>query len=261
MAMSLPRGSTTFTALRLFSRAPADGQLGAVALAAAALGVAIDRLPERNCPVGEGFATEHVGERALHHHGAAVDARTRTHLDDVVGGANGVLIMLHDDDRVADVATESFPAWQSSSRCALWGAGQCSAHRARRAFPSAPRPICVDSRNSLRLAARKRPRATVEIQIVEPDAQQQRSSRPRISPSTCRPASAPPARWLDGGKERMQLVEVHLADFVDGFARDRKEHPGRAAAWRARCGRGRCVRPSTLSSHASMPEFASPRCR
>ena len=33
-----------------------------------------------------------------------MDARPGAHLDDVIGGANGVLVMFDDDDGVADVA-------------------------------------------------------------------------------------------------------------------------------------------------------------
>ena len=35
---------------------------------------------------------------------AAVDAGARTHVDDVIGGADGVLVMLDDEHGVAEVA-------------------------------------------------------------------------------------------------------------------------------------------------------------
>src|SRR5205085_66179 len=40
------------------------------------------------------FALEDVGDRALRHHPPAVDAWSRTHFNDVIGGANRILVML-----------------------------------------------------------------------------------------------------------------------------------------------------------------------
>ena len=48
---------------------------------------------------------------------------------------------------------------------------------------------------------------------------------------------------LDGAEERVQLVEMELAEVVDRLAGDREEQPGRAHAAR-RCSRDRCARPS-----------------
>ena len=49
-------------------------------------------------------AFENVRQRALGYHFAAMNARAGAHVDDVIGGANGVLVMLHHQHRVSDVA-------------------------------------------------------------------------------------------------------------------------------------------------------------
>ena len=45
-----------------------------------------------------------TGRRALENHVAAVLAGARTEVDDVVGGADRLLVVLDDDDRVAEIA-------------------------------------------------------------------------------------------------------------------------------------------------------------
>src|SRR5216684_3394266 len=83
IATNLPSGNVTSTDFRLFSRAPRT----TIALPEPlrrTFGVAIDCRPDRNCAVG--------------------DAGARPHLDDVIGRANRVLIVLDDDDGIADVA-------------------------------------------------------------------------------------------------------------------------------------------------------------
>ena len=62
------------------------------------------RLPERNWPVGDALHASTFVDGSLHHDFAAMHAGPRTHLDDVVGCANRVLVVLHDDHRIADVA-------------------------------------------------------------------------------------------------------------------------------------------------------------
>ena len=52
IATSLPSGNVTSTALRLFSRAPRTTSALPLPFRRC-LGVAIERLPERNCPVGD----------------------------------------------------------------------------------------------------------------------------------------------------------------------------------------------------------------
>src|SRR3546814_4627684 len=47
---------------------------------------------------------EHFVKRTLRHDLPAVDARAGAHVHDVIGGADRILVMLHDDDGVAEVA-------------------------------------------------------------------------------------------------------------------------------------------------------------
>ena len=103
MATSCPSGKPTSTALRLFSRAPRTVRTLPLPLRRF-FGIAIERLPERNCPVGEALHASTSIDRSLNDDRAAVDARAGPHLDDMVRGANRVLVVLDDDDRVADVA-------------------------------------------------------------------------------------------------------------------------------------------------------------
>ena len=47
---------------------------------------------------------EHVFERALRDDLAAMDAGAGAHVDDIIGGADRVLVMLDDDHGVAEIA-------------------------------------------------------------------------------------------------------------------------------------------------------------
>ena len=47
---------------------------------------------------------DHLVHGALHHHLAAEPARARPEIDDVIGGANGVLVVLDHDHGVAEIA-------------------------------------------------------------------------------------------------------------------------------------------------------------
>ena len=62
------------------------------------------RLPERNWPVGEALHLRMSVERALDHDLAAVNAWPWSHLDDVVGRADSVLIVLDYNHGVPDIA-------------------------------------------------------------------------------------------------------------------------------------------------------------
>ncbi len=148
----------------------------------------MERLPERNWPVGERLAGHQVVEGSLRHHFPAVDARTRAHLHDMIGGANGVFVVLHHDHGVADVAQ----AFERGDHLHVVLGMQADAGLIEHVeHAHQTRSDLRGEADALRFAARKRAGTAVEIQVVEADAEQQRSRRPRISPSTCRPASAP----------------------------------------------------------------------
>ena len=74
------------------------------------IGLAAGLRGRTSCGAGEIFAGERfrvghdVGRRALATISAAVDAGAGADVDDVVGGDDGVLVVLDDDDGVAEVA-------------------------------------------------------------------------------------------------------------------------------------------------------------
>ena len=103
-ATKQPSGNDTVTSRRLCSRAPRDGEL-------AARGARPAHRPGSRCDAaGQVLTGERVlgGEQVLDRAGdddlAAVLARARADVDDPVGGADGVLVVLDDDQRVAEVA-------------------------------------------------------------------------------------------------------------------------------------------------------------
>ena len=63
-----------------------------------------DALLAAQIVAGETVAVHRLLGTSLKHDGAAVDARSRTYVDDMVGGEHGVLVVLHHDDAVANVA-------------------------------------------------------------------------------------------------------------------------------------------------------------
>jgi hypothetical protein len=82
---------------------PADHQ--GLAIAGSAPRRRGDRsLARQELPGRRRLARQQVVERALDDHAAAVHAGAGTHLDEMIGGADRVLVVLDDDKRVADVA-------------------------------------------------------------------------------------------------------------------------------------------------------------
>ncbi len=76
-----------------------------VVLVAAALGGHLDALAAGKIVAGQGFLVGgHLLGGALGHHLAAVHAGAGADVDDVVGGADGVLVVFHHQHRVAQVA-------------------------------------------------------------------------------------------------------------------------------------------------------------
>ena len=67
-------------------------------------GTAIVRAPERNAPVTEPFVARHVVGGSLGDDVTAVLARTRAHVDDPVGAAHHLLVVLDDEHGVPEIA-------------------------------------------------------------------------------------------------------------------------------------------------------------
>ena len=74
---------------------------------------------------------ERPAGRPLEDHAPAVLARARPEVDDVVGRADRLLVVLDDDDRVAEIAQAA--AASRAARGCRAGAGRSTARRARRA--------------------------------------------------------------------------------------------------------------------------------
>ena len=223
IATSLPSGNVTSIDLRLFSRAPRT--VSVLPLPVPPLLRRRDRpLAREELPGRRRLAREHVVDRALHHDAAAVDARPGAHLHEVVGGADRVLVVLDDDDRVADVAQ----ALERRDHLHVVLRVQADARLVEHVeHPHQPRPDLRGQPDALRLAARERARAAVEVQIVEPDAQQQLEPAADLLQHLPAGVGAAAGR-LDRAEERVQLVEVELADVVDGLAGDGEQQPGGA---------------------------------
>ena len=207
IAISVPSGNVTSIDLQVVLARAADDQRLAVARAPLRAASRSTRLPERNCPVGDALHVEHVVERALHDDLAAVDAGPGPHLDDVVGGADRVLVVLDDDDGVADVAQalerrdhlDVVLRVQADARLVehVEHAHQARADLRRQA-------------DALRLAARERARAAVEVQVVEADAEQQLEPSADLLQHLPAGIGAAAGR-LDRAEEGVQLVEVAAA--------------------------------------------------
>ena len=169
IATSLPSGNVTSTALRLFSRAPRTISVLPLPVRRF-LGDGDRPLAGEELPGRRRLAGEHVVDRPLHDDRAAVDARPGAHLHQVVGGADGVLVVLDDDDRIADVAQ----ALERGDHLHVVLRVQADARLVEHVeHPHQPRPDLRGQSDPLRLAAGKRARAAVEVQVVEADAQEQ----------------------------------------------------------------------------------------
>ena len=124
------------------------------------------RLPERYWPVSERFDFENVLERALRDDFAAVHAGAGPDVDDVVGRADRVLVVLDDDDRVAEIAQ----AIQRAEQALVVALVQADrrlvehVHDADEAGADLARQT-----DALRFAAGQRIGLAIERQVVEPD--------------------------------------------------------------------------------------------
>ena len=111
------------------------------------------------------MACKHFLRSALEYHLATFAASTRAYVDYVVGSKHHVLVVLHDDDRVAKVAQLAQRAYQSlvvalmkSYRRLVENVEHVNQLRAY---------LCCQT-YALALAARQTGRLTVERQVVEP---------------------------------------------------------------------------------------------
>ena len=142
----------------------------------------------------------------------------------MIGGADGVLVVLDDDDGIADVAQ----ALERGDHLDVVLRMQADARLVEHVEHShQPRPDLRGQPDPLRFAAGKRARAAVEVQVVEPDPQQQLEPAADLLEHLPAGVGAAAGR-LDGAQERVELVEVELAELVDGLAGDGEAQPGGA---------------------------------
>ena len=102
--VSRPSGNSTSMFFRLCSRAPRTISLLAVGLAALARARRSRRAPERYCPVSEPALRAMSRRRARGDQFAAEPSGAGAEVDHVVGALDGLLVVLHHQHRVAQVA-------------------------------------------------------------------------------------------------------------------------------------------------------------
>ncbi len=160
-----PSGKATSTSLRLCCRAPrtvsqrSPGGFRSV-------GMAIDFRPDRYCPVRLLGASATSSERPLGDDLAPFDAGAGAEVDEVVGGAHRVLVVLDDDHGVADVAE----ALQGRDQAVIVARVEADRRLVEDVQdPDQPRADLAGQADPLRLAARERGRRPVEGEVIEPD--------------------------------------------------------------------------------------------
>ena len=207
IATSCPSGNRHVDRLEVVLARAADDER--LAVARAALRRRRDRaLAREELARRRRLALEHVVDRALHDDASAVHAGARPHLDDVIGGANRVLVVLDDDHGVADVAQ----ALERRDHLDVVLRMQADARLVEHVeHAHQPRADLRRQPDALRLAARERARAAVEVQVVEADAEQQLEPAANLLQHLPAGVGAAAGR-LDGAEKRVQLVEVQLAD-------------------------------------------------
>ncbi len=94
--------------------------------------------------------------------------RARTNVDDVVGGANGVLVVLDDDQRVTQIPQPHQRLDESSVVALVEPDGRLIQHIQH---PDQTRSDLGRQANALRLPARQRGRRTREGEVIQADIQ------------------------------------------------------------------------------------------
>ena len=142
-----------------------DGELLAGALAA--LGGDRDRAAAGEIIGGEAVLVgEHLVERALADDLAAMDAGARAHVDHIIGVADRILVMLDDEHGVAEIA-QPLERDQQPLIVALVEADRRLVEHVEHARQA--RADLAGEADALALAAGKRARGAVEVEIIEAD--------------------------------------------------------------------------------------------
>ena len=204
-----PSGISTSMFLRLCSVAPSDRAAAARPAGGVSAGTGIASSSRRYFAVSDRGSFEQSGDRAGVDDAAALLARAETEIDDLVGDANHVGVVLDDEHGVALVAQLLEDRDQPLVVARMQADRRLVEHvqRVDERRPERRRQI-----DALRLAARERRRQPIERQVVEPDVgeeaepaanlaqdlvgddrvllaerERRRRTRPRPSPSARRP--------------------------------------------------------------------------
>ena len=166
---------------------------------------------------------------------AAVLARARADVDDVVGDPDRLLVVLDDDHRVAEVA-QPHQRLDEALVVALVQADRRLVEHVEHADEAA-----ADLRrqpDALRLAAGERGRRAVEREVVEADVEQELQPRVDLLDHPLGDHAVALATARACSKNSAALADRQLADLVDVLAvdrdRERRRLQPRAAARRAR---------------------------
>ena len=175
----MPSGISTSMFFRLWTRAPRKPQhLLRIRSRAARAARDTCRSPRRYRAVSEPLPSlSSFAQRAFEDDLAAVLARARAQIDDVVRRAHHVGIVLHHHDRVAQFAQFFQDADQPAGVAAVQSDGRLVQHVAGAHQPRAQTRGELDA---LRLAARERGRQPVEREIVQPDVVQELQPLPDL---------------------------------------------------------------------------------
>ena len=161
-------------------------------------GTAISRRPERYSPVIESACVEQPRDGAGVDHLTAVLAGTRADVDDPVGRGDGVLVVLDDDEGVAEVAQPG-QRLDEPVVVALVQADRGLVEDVEHA--DQPGPDLRGQPDALRLAAGQRAGRPVQRQVVEADVEQE--AQPRLDLLDDPLGDLPLAhREVDVGEER-----------------------------------------------------------
>ena len=184
--------------------------------------------------------------RALGDDVAAVHAGARAHVDDVVGGEDGVAVVLDDEHRVAEIA-QPLQRLEQARVVALVQADRRLVEDVEHADQA--RADLRRQPDALRLAAGEGGRGAVEGQVVEPDVASG-SRAARRSPSGCGARSLPPG-GVSGSAEKnaQRLLDRQRRHLGDGLAVQRAPPAPRASS-RAplQVGHGRTLMKRSSSS-------------
>ena len=180
-------------------------------------GTAIARSPVRYCPVIEFGARRDVRRRPLGDDLAAMHAGARADVDDVVGLADRLLVVLDDDDRVAGVAQVLQRRQQPAVVALVQPDRRLVEHVEHARQPGADLARQPDP---LALAARQRAGVARQRQVVEPDIDQE--PQPLADLLQDRPGDLVALRGqarrhrLDPGQRLADRHPHHLADVQPG---------------------------------------------